>query len=140
MVLLLAPRGRAEVDPKNFDPTVKPQDDFYEYATGGWRKANPIPAAYSSWGVFNEINERNNTALHTILDRATQARNSGFIEKLVGDFYASGMDETAIESAGLTPVQPELDRISALADISQLPQVFGRLHLLRVGAGFGFSS
>jgi predicted metalloendopeptidase len=140
VVLLLTPQGRAEVDPRNFDTTVKPQDDFYEYANGGWRKANPIPAAYSGWGVFNEINERNNTALHTILERASQAASPGFIEKLVGDFYASGMDEAAIEAAGLTPVQPELDRIAALSDLAQLPKVLGWLRSQGNSVGFGFSS
>ena len=131
---------RAEVDPKNFDPAVKPQDDFYQYANGGWLKANPIPSAYASWGMFNEVDEHNKAALKAILDRAAAATNPGFIEKLVGDFYASGMDEAAIETAGLTPLQPELARIAAMSDIAQLPATLARLHLLGVNAGFDFSA
>jgi predicted metalloendopeptidase len=139
-VFLLQAGLRAGVDPKNFDPTVKPQDDFYHYANGGWMKANPIPPAYAYWGVFNEVDEHNKAALHAILERAAAAANPGFIEKLVGDFYASGMDEAAINAAGLTPLQPEFAQIAALTDVSQLPAELGRLHLQGQHVGFYLSS
>ena len=138
--LLLLSALRAEVDPKNFDLSVKPQDDFYHYANGAWLKANPVPPAYSSWGAFNEVDERNKVALHTILDAAAHAANPGFIEKLVVDFYASGMDESDIDAAGLAPLQPEFARIAALSSPSQLPAELGHLHLLGVNAAFYFSS
>jgi putative endopeptidase len=141
LAVLLFPAGiQAEVDPQNFDPTVKPQDDFYHYANGGWMKANPIPPAYANWGAFNEVDERNKAGLRAILERAAQAAKPDFIEKLVGDFYASGMDETAIDAAGLTPLQPEFARIAALNNASQLPAELARLHLLGVSGGFWFSS
>ena len=136
----LLPVGlRADIDPKNFDLSVKPQDDFYQYANGGWLKTNPVPPAYATWGAFNEVDERNKVVLHAILERAAQATNPGFIEKLVGDFYASGMDEAAVDAAGLTPLQPEFARIAALSSMTQLPAVLARLHLLGPQAGFGFS-
>jgi len=139
-VLLLPAGVGAGIDPQGFDPSVKPQDDFFQYVNGGWMKANPIPAAYPRWGVGNEVDERNKAALHTILDRAVVAPNPGFIEKLVGDFYASGMDESAINAAGLTPLRPEFARIAALTDISQLPLELAHLHLLGQGVGFWLSS
>src|SRR5882757_6327869 len=57
-------------DPKNMDPSVKPQDDFYLYANGGWIKRNPIPPEFSRWGSFNMLAEQNNDALHTITEKA----------------------------------------------------------------------
>src|ERR1700760_296701 len=60
----------AKNDPiiKNIDSTVKPGDDFFQYANGKWLKENPIPAAYSSWGIFNEVQERNRAVLRGILE------------------------------------------------------------------------
>src|SRR5450432_4821949 len=86
------------LDVKNMDTSVKPQDDFYSYANGGWLKNNPIPPEYSRWGSFNELIEKNNDALHSIEEKA--ATESGEpksgtavpadVQK-VGDFFDSGM-------------------------------------------------
>ena len=104
----------AGFDPKNMDTTVKPQADFYDYADGGWMKTSTIPADRSSWGAFDELQENNLRILHGILDKAAAAKNPGFIEKLVGDFYASGMDLATADAMGITPLKPELDRIAAI--------------------------
>lgn len=138
--LLLPVTLCAQIETRNFDLAAKPQDDFYQYVNGGWMKANPIPPAYSRWSVDNEVDERNKAQLHTILERAAAAKNPGFIEKLVGNFYASGMDEAAINAAGLTPLQPELARVAAVKDFAELPAALARLHLLGAGAGFYLSN
>lgn len=137
---VLAIEARATINPKNFDPAVKPQDDFYEYADGGWIKANPIPPEYSSWGAFNEVQERNRVELHQILEAALHASNPGPIEKMVGDFYASGMDKPAINAAGIKPLQPELDRIARLQTVTDVENEIAHLHQLGVNVGFGFGS
>ena len=89
------------IDPKNMDTSVKPEDDFYLFANGGWIKSNPMPPEYSRWGSFNELVEKNNDALHEIAEKAAAATPkdakkpkaaSPDVQK-VGDFYASGMDE-----------------------------------------------
>jgi predicted metalloendopeptidase len=131
---------RANIDPKNFDPAAKPQADFYEFASGGWIKANPVPAAYSSWGAFDEVDEHNKIALHQILENAAKADHRSRIEQQVGDFYASGMDETAIEAAGITPLQPELDRLAKITTITDVQAAIARLHRIRVNAGFFFTA
>jgi predicted metalloendopeptidase len=138
--LLLATVARAGLDPANFDPSVRPQDDFYEYAAGGWIKSHPAPPAYSRWGAFNEVDERNKTALHAILDRAAAATDRDRITQQAGDFYASGMDEAAIDVAGVEPLRPELARIAAIASTADLQATLARLHLLGINAGFGFGS
>ncbi len=139
LALLFTSGLQAQIEVKNFDPATKLEDDFYQHVNGAWLQANPIPAAYPRWGVDNEVDERNKAALHTILDRAAAAKDPGFIEKLVGDFYASGMDEAAINAAGLAPLQPELARIEAIKDAAGLPAALARLNLLQAHAGFYFS-
>ena len=138
--LAFAPGLRANIDPKNFDAAVKPQVDFYEFANGGWIKANPVPSAYSSWGAFNEVDEHNKIALHQILENAAKADHRSPIEQQVGDFYASGMDEAAIEAAGIAPLQPEFDRIAKIATVADVQAAMARWHRFRVNAGFYFTS
>jgi putative endopeptidase len=131
---------RAGIDPKDFDTSVKPQDDFYEFANGGWLKTNPVPPEYSSWGAFNELDERNKLALRKILDQAAAAKTPDANQKRVGDFYASGMDITAIEAAGTRPLRPELDRIAGLKTATDVQAEIARLHLIGVPVCFGFGS
>jgi putative endopeptidase len=136
----LAATGRAAIDPTTFDRLVKPQDDFYEFANGRWLLTHPIPAAYSSYGALDEINDRNQDALHTILENAAQADSPGAIQRLVGDFYASGMDTAGIEAAGTGPLQPELARLAALRTPADVVAAIARLHRVDVNVGFGFGS
>src|ERR1700675_4940753 len=62
------------LDPKNMDTSVKPQDDFFMYANGGWIKKTEIPPEYSRWGSFNQLIERNNDALHAIAEKAAKTK------------------------------------------------------------------
>ncbi len=139
------------LDPKNMDTSVKPGDDFYEYANGGWLKSNPVPPEYSRWGSFNELVEKNNDALHEIAEKAAslaqQEQGAGKIEKAanadvqkVGDFYASGMNESEIDQAGFKPLEDELHLIDAVKTPDDLTKEIGRLHGQGVGALFGFTS
>lgn len=128
------------IDPQNFDRTANPGVDFDQYANGGWKKANPIPPAFSRWGSFNELGEHNRDALHTILERTASKTGAKGVEQQVGDFYASGMNEAAIEAAGLTPVQADLDRIAAIKTTADVQATIAWLHTVGVGVGFRFSS
>jgi putative endopeptidase len=138
-VLCLATAAHAGIDPKNLDTSVKPEDDFYEYANGGWLKANPIPADQTTWGSFNVVDENNKANLRKILDRVS-ANGTTPIEKMVGDFYASGMDEATINAAGATPLKPEMDRIAAIATAADLQAEIASLHRRNIRVCFVFSS
>ena len=141
LALCLAAAARAEIDPKNFDLTAKPQDDFYRYANGTWLKNNPVPAAFPSWGAFTELRDLSTINLHTICERVAAKKDGAtVIEKMVGDFYASGMDEAAINAAGAKPLQPELDRIAAIKTTTDLLAELAHLHAIGVGGGFRFGS
>src|SRR5688500_14586599 len=83
--------------------------DFNQFANGGWKAANPIPAAYSRWGRFEQLSEQNNEHLHSILEAVSKRKNlrPGSNEQKIADFYSSCMDEAAVEAQGAKPLEPE---------------------------------
>lgn len=132
--------ARAVFDPANLDPTVPPSEDFYRYANGGWLRNNPVPPSETEWGPFNLMNERNESILRRILEQAAAAPGASGAQKLVGDFFASGMDEAAIERAGLAPVAADLARLDRVATVADVRAAIGFLHRSGIDAGFGVGS
>ena len=139
------------LDPKNMDPSVKPGDDFYLFANGGWIKRNPIPPEFSRWAAFNELAEKNNEVLHQIAEKAEasapKVAAKSNLEKAaaadlqkVGDFYASGMNEKAVDGARVTPLADEFKRIEELKDRAGVLKEIAHLHAMGVGAFFRFAS
>ena len=117
------PQKGVGINIANIDPSVKPCEDFFHYASGNWLKNNPIPAAESRWGSFNELANNNNATLRAILnDAAKNAAKApkGSNAQKVGDYYASAMDSMAIEAAGLKYLQPYLNRIAAIKDLGEM--------------------
>lgn len=124
------------------DTSILPSENFFAYANGIWQKQNPIPPEYATWGSFNILQEKVQTIIHQMLITASTNNTAkpDSIEQKVGDFYFSGMDEAAINQAGIKPLQPELDRIKAIANLDDLQQVISHLQLIGVNALFGFGS
>jgi len=133
----------APIDPKNRDTSVKPADDFFMYANGGWIKRTEIPPEESRWGNFNELIERNNAALHAIAEKAAKTKvdpkTAPEVQK-VGDYYASGMDEKAIDAMRAKPLQDELAKIDAIKERPDVLQEIAHLHMIGVNAFFNFGS
>jgi predicted metalloendopeptidase len=125
----------------NLDRTCKPCDDFYQFAMGGWMKANTIPAEYSTWGSFTVLRDKNLNGMRTILESAASAKAAaGSNEQKIGDFYASCMDATAIEAAGGKPLAAELASVAAIQDRKGLDAEIARLHREVNNVGFGFGA
>src|SRR6266853_1853168 len=141
-----SPKGSAAeshgVDLTILDKTCKPCEDFFNFANGEWLKKNPVPAAYPSWGRFNELAERNREQLRGILEgaAANSKAPSGSNAQKIGDFYASCMDEKQINAAGAKPLEPEFARIAALASVADLQAEIARLQSSGVGGLFEFGS
>src|SRR5437588_5313436 len=128
-------------DTRNMDTSVKPCDDFFLYANGGWIKRTPIPPEYSRWGSFNQLIEKNNDALHDVAERAAKETTAtGPDAKKVGDYYASGMDEAKVEVAHARPLGDELKRIDGVKDRNDVLKEIAHLHTLGVTSLFGFTS
>jgi len=116
--------------PDQVDKTLDPCNDFFKYACSKWLKANPIPADQAGWGTFNKLAIWNVAAIHSTLEDASKpSANRSAADQKAGDHYASCMDETAINKAGITPLKPALDKIAAMKDKSQLPEIVASLQL-----------
>ena len=141
IALALISVSRASFVPENFDTTVKPQDDFYRYANGSWLKRTAIPPDYARWCSFDELMQRNISNLKLLCERASAQDNSpSAIEHMVGDFYASGMDEAAINQSGAAALNFEFTKISAIATPADVLNEIASLHKIGVNAGFEFGS
>jgi putative endopeptidase len=127
------------IDPANMDTAVRPGDDFYQYANGGWIEKNPIPASESRWGAFSEVQERNFQVLHGILDEAAARTDApkGSALQMVGDFYASAMDSARAEADGAKPLDEEMKRIAAIKTTADLQDEIARLQTMGVRVPFG---
>jgi endothelin-converting enzyme/putative endopeptidase len=135
-----APASASGLELPFMDRAVDPCVDFYEFACGGWTKNQPIPADRSAWGRGQELQERNNTTLRRILEEAGRNAGADVETRKIGDYYASCMDESAINSKGAAPLEPALKKIAALAGPRDLPQLVAELHAMGVSVLFGFGA
>jgi putative endopeptidase len=128
------------IDLKSIATTVKPCQDFYQYANGHWLEHNPIPADRSSWGAGSELFEKNLAVLHQILEDAARDTNApkGSAARKVGDFYRAGMDEARIEAEGASPLNKEFARIAAVKDVASLQDELAHLHRLGIYPAYSF--
>ena len=142
MTIPMSAQLRSGIDLNNLDKTVRPADDFYEYACGGWRKAHPLPAAYSRFGSFDQLNETNNERINGILkELQSNSYPMGTVEQKLSDLYKLSMDSARREKDGLTPLQPYLKQLEdaktkeALFDIQLKLMPYGESELFTAGIG-----
>jgi putative endopeptidase len=123
------------------DKDIDPCNDFYAYACSKWSAKNPIPADRPGWGRFDELQQRGEYIVRDILEKAAAGGASRSVsEQKIGDYYASCMDESAIEKAGTQPLQADFESIAKLKSKEDLPKEIVRLHSEGNDVLFGFDS
>jgi putative endopeptidase len=131
--------ARKLLDPANIDSSIRPGENFYMYANNGWLKKNLIPGDQTRWGSFNELQENNYKALHELLEDAGKKNAAaGTTDQKVGDLYKAGMDSSAIEKAGITPLNEHFARINAITDATGVMNEVALEHTLGLNALFNF--
>ncbi|WP_045737094.1 M13-type metalloendopeptidase [Xanthomonas sp. MUS 060] len=100
----------------DLDPSKNACDDFNGYVNGKWLSTNEIPKDRSNWGSFSILDERSVAVQHQLAEQAAAATNAKGVEKIVGDFWASGMDEAKVNAQGIAPLKAELSAIDGLKD------------------------
>lgn len=108
------------IDPANMDLSIKPGDDFFDYANGSWLKETPIPAKETRWGSFNILRQENTDKLIKLLTEVSKpaGQPKGSLQQRVGDLYASGMDSLTIEKLSYNPIKTDLARIKKINDLN----------------------
>jgi len=132
-------KSQSGLDLALLDRGADPCVDFYAYTCGGWTKNQPIPADRSAWGVAERLQEQNETRLRAILENAGTSPADPETKK-IGDYYATCMDESAINARGAAALDPTLKKIAALSSARALPALLAELHAMGVNAFFSFGA
>ena len=131
-------QNKSGLKAENLDKTVRPQDDFYMFATGGWQKLNPLPAAYSRFGSFDQLQEDNNKRINSILDELGKKQFAvGTTERKLSDFYKLALDSVRRNQEGIAPVKPLLDEMEAARTKADLQKVQLKYAINGYGVPFG---
>lgn len=128
--------AKGDILKKNLDTTVNPADDFFEYANGGWLKANEIPPSESSWGIAHLVDDELFERKRKINEEAVKKGAKSGVDQQIGDFWAIAMDSALIEKQGINPLSEELNKINAIQTPADVMKVAAHLHTIGVGVFF----
>ncbi|MBO4993625.1 MAG: M13 family metallopeptidase [Alistipes sp.] len=117
------------IDRANFDETVALNEDFYQYATGGWQKANPLTPEYSRYGVFEVLAKNNELQINDLFSAMLESKAEvGTVEQKIADLYTMGLDSVRLNSEGVAPVKRDVEQIMALTTPQELSIAVARIH------------
>jgi predicted metalloendopeptidase len=127
------------LDVTSMDKTIDPCVDFYSYSCGNWMKKNPIPPDQSNWGAYSKLQDENLLQLRGILESAANpSPDRSPVQQKIGDYYASCMDEKAVEEAGASPLKKPLEEIDKLGSKGDLAELAA--HMVDEDVLFNFGS
>jgi putative endopeptidase len=132
----LPPVNRFDI--ADLDTSKNACDDFAGYVDGKWLAANPVPSDRTTWGAFEMLDERSLGIRHQLAEQAAANEDATGVDKIVGDFYATGMDEAKIDAAGLAPLKSRLDEVDAIGDSASIADYMRRTAARGEGQLFGF--
>ncbi len=129
--------GVPAIDINNFDESIVRNDDFYQWATGGWQKNNPLKPEYSRYGSFDVLRENNEIRINELFNEMTKSEAEfGSVEQKIADLYKMGLDEERLNAEGAEPIRAALDNIFALESREELIASIAKLHIDGIGAFF----
>ena len=122
--LAARPTGALGIDVSAMDRTIRPQDDLFRYVNGAWLDTIEIPGDKSRYGSFDMLRERSEADVRAIIEDAAAGRVTDPDARKIGDYYTAYMDSARIERLGIAPLQPDLDRLDAVASKAELMRYF----------------
>lgn len=126
------------VNKADMDMSVRPGDDFYQYAGGGWLKANPMKPEYSSYGVFNDLAETNRKQIRELFENLSKEKHAfGSVGQKVADLYNMAMDSVRLNKEGVAPLQKDLDKVKAFSKKADFTAFIADQHLYKGNPFFG---
>lgn len=126
------------VNKADMDMSVRPGDDFYQYAGGGWLKANPMKPEYSSYGVFNDLAETNRKQIRELFENLSKEKHAfGSVGQKVADLYNMAMDSVRLNNEGAAPLQKDLDKVKAFSKKADFTAFIADQHLYMGNPFFG---
>lgn len=126
------------VNKADMDMSVRPGDDFYQYAGGGWLKANPMKPEYSSYGVFNDLAETNRKQIRELFENLSKEKHAfGSVGQKVADLYNMAMDSVRLNKEGAAPLQKDLDKVKAFSKKADFTAFIADQHLCMGNPFFG---
>ena len=121
-------QAKSDIIRDNMDTTIRPNDDFFAYANGGWIKRNPIPADETGYGIGELVEKELRNKLLKINEDALKRGDKTGPGQQIGDFWYSAMDTVSIEKNGIEPLRPELDKIAAIKTKEDVLTVAAHMH------------
>ena len=129
--------GVPAIDINNFDESIARNDDFYQWATGGWQKNNPLKPEYSRYGSFDVLRENNEIRINELFDEMAKTEAEfGSVEQKISDLYKMGLDEERLNAEGAEPIRQAVNYILSLESREELIAKIANLHIDGIGAFF----